>query len=56
MLFESIKAAVTIILSVTVMMLIAFATPKVLRDYARVIFATCIVELLFAASAYFAET
>ncbi|KAH7696122.1 hypothetical protein AAVH_36810, partial [Aphelenchoides avenae] len=53
MLCEAINATITVVLSAILMLLVTFATPKELRDYARVLLATCVVELLFAVSAYF---
>lgn len=55
MLREDIIAMATVILSAILMWLVTFATPKELRDYARVLLATCVVELLFATSAYFVQ-
>lgn len=53
---ESIVAAASVFLNVTLMLLIGFATPKELRDYARVLLSSCVLELLVTASAYLFET
>lgn len=53
---ESITAVISVFLNVVLASLIVFATPKELQDYSRVLLASCVIELFFAAAGYFLET